>query len=234
VPSDALVFFSPLRLVSLHIMRLYTAPIVAILTAQIATALIPTILDPLGIFHHTPVDPLSTLPPSLDRFYEVPANISIYPKGSIIRSRLVPNATKIWGPNSGDVYQIFYRTNGVRMTPDATVATVIAPRKPAPGPVRIVAVAAPEDSPAVDCALSWAAYPHTKSEEAWGGISGITTTSKAALYNGWYVSLPDAEGSKAGFLAYSEGQALLDSIRALANFTTMIPDSTGYKAALTG
>lgn len=191
-------------------------------------------LDPFDLFHTEITDPLAALPPSQDHFYQVPSNVSVYPQGSIIRWRKLPNTTAIWGPDSGQAYQILFRTNSVRMTPDAAVTTVIAPLRPAKGPPKIVAVAAPEDSPAVDCALSWALYPHTKSDEAWGGIDGDTINSKAALYNGYYVTISDSEGSKAGWLAYSEGQVLLDSISALANFKIMIPDSTGYKAAVVG
>lgn len=102
---------------------------------------------------------IATLPPSQDPFYKVPANIATYARGSIIRSRKVPETSSIYGPDSGDVYQLLFRTNSIHMQPDAAVTTVIAPKVPAKGSAKIVAVSDPEDSPGIDCALSWSLVP---------------------------------------------------------------------------
>jgi hypothetical protein len=120
------------------------------------------------------------------------------------------------------------------MNADATVTTVISPKTPTKGPPKIVAIASPEDSPATDCALSWALYPGSASRETVGGTDLSATIAQGALFNGYYVTLPDQEGSKAGWLAYAEGFAVLDSIRAIINHKETIPDSRGYKAVLTG
>lgn len=102
---------------------------------------------------------MSTLAPSQDPFYIVPSNIASIARGEIIRSRKLPNVNQVFGPDAGDAYQLLYRTNGVKMEPDATVTTVIAPKVPSQGAPRIVAIATPEDSAALDCATSWAVYP---------------------------------------------------------------------------
>ena len=179
-------------------------------------------------------DNVSTVPPSQDPFYQVPTDVAFFPRGHIFRSRKVPDAATIFGPDAGDVYQLIFRTNSVHMKPDAAVTTVIAPKVPAKGLPKIVAIASPEDSPDVDCATSWALYPHSKSKEAVGGNPFSVLLAMSALYNGWYVTLPDQEGSKAGWEAYSEGQVVLDSIRAIVNHRATIRDSGGYQAALTG
>lgn len=103
--------------------------------------------------------PISSLPPSQDPFYKVPLNVASFPQGHIIRARKLPDTTSLFGINAGDTYQLLFRTNSVHMKPDASVTTVIVPKIPAKGPPKIIAIASPEDSPAIDCALSWALYP---------------------------------------------------------------------------
>jgi hypothetical protein len=174
------------------------------------------------------------LPPSQDPFYKSPDDLSCYSPGDIIRSRKVPNTTAIYGPDAGDTYQLLFRTESVKRKMDVSVTTVIAPRKPAKGPPKVIAIASPEDSPAVDCAISWALYPESASKETIGGTDLTKITAMAALFNGWYVTIPDQEGSKAGWLAYSEGFVVLDSIRAIVNHKETIADSSGYQAALMG
>lgn len=187
-----------------------------------------------SLLYHRDSDNISTVPPSQDPFYQVPADVALYPRGHIFRSRRVSDPTTVFGPDAGDTHQLLFRTNGVHLNPDAAVTIVIAPRVPARGPPKIVAIASPEDSPAVDCATSWALYPHSHSKEAAGGNPFSVLTAMSALYNGWYVVLPDQEGSKAGWEAYSEGQVVLDSIRAIVNHKETIRDCEGYQAALTG
>ncbi|UZJ53754.1 hypothetical protein CBS101457_003074 [Exobasidium rhododendri] len=176
--------------------------------------------------------PSTTLPPSQDPFYVVPDNIASYKRGSIIRSRRIPTNTG-FGDAAGDAYQLLFRTNGVNLLPDATVTTVVAPKVPAKGHPKVVAIATPQDSPAFDCSTSFALYPDSSSNETSEVTSGLLE-GNAALYNGYYVTIPDLEGSKSAFIAYSEGQVVLDSIRAIANHRKTIPNSKGYKAALTG
>jgi len=175
---------------------------------------------------------LTHLPPSQDPFYHIPHNIGSYRKGSIIRSRLIPTNPQ-FGDAAGTVYQLFYRTNSVHLKPDATVTTVVAPKQPAKGSPKVVAIATPQDSAAFDCTTSWAIYPNSTSKEASEANVSILE-AKAALFNGYYVTIPDLEGSKSAFIAYSEGQAILDGIRAIVNHKDTIPDSKGYRAALTG
>lgn len=101
---------------------------------------------------------ISTVPPSSDPFYTIPFDIALYPPGSIIRTRKLPNSA-VFGPDAGDAYQLFYRTNSVDLRPDATVTTVIAPKAPAKGAANIVALATAEDASSIDCNPSYAYYP---------------------------------------------------------------------------
>jgi hypothetical protein len=191
---------------------------------------------PSRFLHHRDIISLnvSITSPSKDPFYTVPQNISEYPKGTIIQERKVENTTIVFGPDAGDVYQLKFRTNSVGMKPDAGVTTIIAPRNPAKGPPNIVAIASAVDSAAVDCALSWVLYPNSTSKEGRNGGDTFVLTAKAALHLGYYVTLPDQEGSKAAWGAYSEGQVVLDSILAIMNHKQTIPDKTGVKVALAG
>lgn len=95
------------------------------------------------------------LPPSRDAFYRVPSNITAYARGDIVRWRPLPSFSA-FGSAAGRAYQLLYRTNGVDMLPDATVTTVVVPATPAPGPAKIVAIATPADSAAIDCQPSFA------------------------------------------------------------------------------
>lgn len=101
---------------------------------------------------------ISSLPPSQDPFYVLPDNLDSYEEGAIIRSRPIPTNVG-FGDSAGSAYQLFYRTNGVNLLPDATVTTVVAPKSPASGVPKVVAIATPEDSAAFDCSVSWSVYP---------------------------------------------------------------------------
>lgn len=209
-------------------MAVHITVLAAVLRAACSYVLFTTAL----VRKHDSID-ISHLRPSQDPFYVVPFNITEYPRGSIIQSRKVPNSIDVFGPNSGDTYQLQFRTHGIHMQPDAAITTIVAPRNPAKGPPKIVAIASAVDSPAVDCTLSWALYPNSASLER-SGSKIFATFAKAVLHQGYYVTLPDQEGSKAAWGAYSEGQVILDSILAIINHKETIPNSKDYRAALMG
>lgn len=95
----------------------------------------------------------ATFPPPLqDPFYKVPANVSQYKNGQIIRKRSIP--TTSFGPDAKSAWQVFYRTTG-QGHPDATITTIVVPNKPARGVTKIVAAGMPEDSASLNCATSY-------------------------------------------------------------------------------
>ena len=109
---------------------------------------------------------VSQLPPTQDPFYDIPSNISAYERGSIIRARLLPSSAH-FGDDAGQAHQLVYRTEGLGGKADATVTTVIAPKHIAEGRPKVVAVAAPQDSAAFDCSISWALYPRECAGMSW-------------------------------------------------------------------
>ncbi|CAO1635274.1 unnamed protein product [Parajaminaea phylloscopi] len=169
-------------------------------------------------------------PPLQDPFYRVPANISKYRPGQIIRHRSIP--TTSFGPDADKAWQLFYRTTG-QGKPDGTITTVVTPKRPASGCPKLVAVGMPEDSASLNCATSYAYTAPTRSNntlEIFGQVAPF-----AALHQGWYITVPDLEGSKSAFLVGRvEGPAILDGIRATLQFPAAIAKPHKAKVALQG
>lgn len=80
--------------------------------------------------------------PSLDSFYAAPQNLARYQPGDIIRQRTVQTSIG----NTRSQYQLLYRTVDALGRLDSTVATVLAPAKPAPGPPKIFSLQQPRES----------------------------------------------------------------------------------------
>jgi hypothetical protein len=147
-----------------------------------------------------------------DAFYTVPSNISKYDLGEIIGNNRTVN-TAINSTKLKQAYQIHYRTNSKGDVPDATVATVFVPVKPNKPP-KILSYQAPEDGTVIECATSYALLKNTTSNNQ--GIQDLANKVIGyALSRGYYVVVPDAEGSKSAWLVgATEGQATLDAINA--------------------
>jgi hypothetical protein len=152
--------------------------------------------------------------PTSDKFYDVPSDISKYKLGDLVgetKNRTVQ--TIIDTTDLKQAYQIFYRTASKGNISDATVATVFVPAKPRK-PAKIFSYQAPEDATVLDCATSYALLKDTTSNNQ--AIQTLATNViNYALSKGYYVVVPDAEGSQSAWLVgETEGQACLDAIRA--------------------
>ncbi|PWN48229.1 LIP-domain-containing protein [Violaceomyces palustris] len=171
--------------------------------------------------------------PTLDPFYKVPATAAAAKPGQVLSERDVTGKTIVSATNLAKATQILYRTTSATNEADATVATIFVPKKPA-SPPRILSVQLFEDSAALDCTNSWALISNS------GSNAALLTAPQAdvinnGLANGYTVVAPDFEGSKSGFIAgYTEGQAVLDGIRATLSHKASVPDPTGNKIILTG
>ncbi|KAK0536070.1 hypothetical protein OC842_002108 [Tilletia horrida] len=157
--------------------------------------------------------------PSTDPFYKYSGNLTSQANGAILNSRAVtPVAT-----NAAKAYQLLYKTTDAIGTPDATVVTILVPKTPKAGAPKIVGLQLPEDSVSIDCAPSAALANGTNSPAA----QSLATTSQGlegSLQNGYYVVIPDHEGSKAqAFVGPTEGRATLDGLLAATAFPTAIP-----------
>lgn len=165
----------------------------------------------------SPPDPILA-PPSHDPFYQVPIDISSYEPGHVLRSRPIStSAFKTIYARSATQY--FYRTTGNGDEADGTVVTVVSPvvprasRSGSPDGVfsrhSILVVGTAEDSAALDCAPSYVYSSVDKSSNsALVNIFNRPVIS-AALFRGWYVVVPDGEGSKVSFIATRSGHRTL-------------------------
>ncbi|BGP43953.1 hypothetical protein JCM10450v2_008165 [Rhodotorula kratochvilovae] len=181
----------------------------------------------------------SYLPPSLDPFYKPPPTFSRSARGTVLAARDVHTA---YDGVASRTRQVLYRTTGARGEADATVATLFRPLVPAMPP-RIMLLMPPTDSACVDCQTSYALVNHRNPLD----ISLTTATALnaatngldilAGLSKGWFVALPDHEGSKAAFISgVTEAFAGLDGLRALLNEGEVLrpEERDGYKAVIHG
>ncbi|KAE8212430.1 hypothetical protein CF319_g4983 [Tilletia indica] len=159
--------------------------------------------------------------PSKDGFYRPDGTFSSKANGSVLKSRKV----KPTSSNAAAAYQLLYKTTDALGKADATVVTILVPKTPK-SPPQIVGLQIPEDSVSVDCAPSAALTSGTNSPASFG----LTFTNQGldgSLSNGYYVVIPDHEGSKAAsFVGPVEGHAVLDGLLAATSFTDAIPGVT--------
>ncbi|CAD6904807.1 unnamed protein product [Tilletia laevis] len=156
--------------------------------------------------------------PSQDAFYQPPSGWESKANGAILRSRQVKPSSS----NAAAAYQILFKTTDALGAADHTVTTILVPKKPQ-SPSKIVSIQLPEDSASVDCAPSAAIVANSKSNFA-GLIPFVNQGLEPSLQNGYYVNIPDHEGSRAlVFVGPMEGHAVLDSLKAATSFPTAIP-----------
>jgi hypothetical protein len=187
-------------------------------------------LAPASAWAKVPVVP--PVNPESDTFYTPPANFARKAPGVILRARKVPlgktksTLTTIVGDASA-AYELLYRTNDSTGQPTATVATLLVPAHPAPGPRRLVSYQVAEDSETLQCAPSYT----LRLEEAHGAGTYEDKYISDELAHGWDVVVSDYEGPQSELIVGPiEGQATLDGIRAAENFN---PANTGLEGSKT-
>ncbi|MCW2799318.1 MAG: Secretory lipase [Aeromicrobium sp.] len=157
--------------------------------------------------------------PEKDPFYAVPANVGTYAPGAVIASRKV--STSAFGfPMPATAWQIKYRTNDSKGRASATVTTLLVPKAAwrGAGTRPLVSYQTAEDGVAGKCAPSYALTAGPIAD--FSNSEGETGVMYLALLKGWAVTVPDYEGPRSEFLvAKTEGQAVLDGVRASLAFT---------------
>ena len=170
------------------------------------------LLGPPGPIPALPL-PGHPAPPDQDTFYRAPHNLGQHHPGAVLRSRpiIALSPTALTGIRT---YQLLYRSTDARGKPMATVATVLVPNVPAPGPRRLVSYHPAEDSLTSDCAPSYTL------RTASGSTQQLESGAIALLLaRGWDVVVPDYEGPHSQFtVGKLEGQAALDGVRAAERF----------------
>ncbi|GAA6008070.1 uncharacterized protein JCM10292_000732 [Rhodotorula paludigena] len=177
------------------------------------------------------------LPPSQDPFYRPPASFASAQNGAILASRKVGTYFDLLADAT---YQVLYKTTAATGEADATVATLFRPKN-ALSPPRIMLLLSPTDSASVDCQTSYALVAHRNPFNATLTVATAVNAATngldllAGLAKGWYVAVPDHEGSKAAFISgVTEAFAGLDGLRAMLNHRETLPSADGYKAVIHG
>ncbi|EFX06646.1 lipase 2 [Grosmannia clavigera kw1407] len=180
----------------------------------------------------------STILPSEDLFYSVPANISAYAPGQIIGYRKPPAPIAAFSMDPVNLeasWQIHYRTTDNFGEATATVLTVLVPHNADLSKVLSYQVA--EDAASVNCGPSYA----LQLESATGELLGTMATQaellliEAGLEQGWVVILPDHEGPVGAYLAnLLSGHATLDGIRAALASTAFTGIQSSARVGLWG
>ncbi|CAN6674025.1 hypothetical protein TRVA0_050S00342 [Trichomonascus vanleenenianus] len=161
------------------------------------------------------------LPPTEDPFYKPPQGYEDEPLGTILRYRQMPVPPGILNMRVSvqEAYQLLYRTSDTFGKPEATVTTVLVPNNADFN--KLLSYQIPVDAAYVNCAASY-------SLQMGSNINAFTSQAELALIEycldlGWIVNAPDFDGPKAALTAATQsGQATLDSIRAVLNYSKNI------------
>ncbi|CAD6985864.1 unnamed protein product [Tilletia controversa] len=145
--------------------------------------------------------------PSEDPFYKPPFGWCARKNGAILRTRQTTDTTAEQSTLSPS---------------DHSVTTILVPNQPQ-SPAKIISLQLPEDSASIDCAPSSALIRDSTSAFA-SQMPAEDLGLDQSLKNGYYVNIPDHEGSRAlVFIGPAEGHAVLDSLKAVTRFPTAIP-----------
>ena len=186
---------------------------------------------PLGPPGPIPALPLpgTPAPPDRDPFYRASGSLASADPGDVLRSRRIAalSPTALTGTRT---YQLLYRTTDTSGEPIATVATLLLPNVPAPGPRKLVSYHPAEDSLTTRCAPSYTLRTGSGSTQA-----PESAVIAALLARGWTVVVPDYEGPRSEFaVGPLEGQAALDGVRAAERFAPAGLDGDHTPVALMG
>ncbi|OIW22786.1 LIP-domain-containing protein, partial [Coniochaeta ligniaria NRRL 30616] len=156
-------------------------------------------------------------PPSVDSFYQPPADYVNLSPGTLLRSRQIPSPQNVGACTR--VFQLLYRSQDATGAPTAGVSTVFVPGN-ASSLDKIISVQSAYDSTDIDCSPSYTLRTNPTSLGEFSEISSF-------LSRGWSVSVPDFEGFFAAFgNGLQAGYSTLDSIRAVlqsGNITNLDP-----------
>ena len=145
--------------------------------------------------------------------------------GAILSQRPVPNSFN----DSRGSYQLLIRSKNSHNQPVAVTSIVLVPENAQPD--KLLSNQQPYDAVNVSCEPSYT-IPQSNS------FLDTDTVINSALKNGWFVSIPDYEGSDTAFTnGIQSGQAVLDSIRAALSsksITGLSPDATTLMQGYSG
>ncbi|KIW00524.1 uncharacterized protein PV09_07883 [Verruconis gallopava] len=158
--------------------------------------------------------------PSTDPFYQPPAGFESTEPGTILKNRSINAAFFGVIPDPIEAYQLLYRTTAVNGSAIATVTTIFKPwgwsKKD-----RYISYHTAYDSSATICDPS---YVFQYGSQQWGLIASLERIlMEIYLFLGYLVVSPDYEGPDAAFpVGRLEGKAVLDGMRAVNNFASVL------------
>ncbi|GAA5838400.1 hypothetical protein JCM9279_003232 [Rhodotorula babjevae] len=171
------------------------------------------------------------LRPTNDSFYTPTGDWASQANGAVLDSRPVWTQFDM---GARSVYQVLYKTTSPLGEADATVTTVFRPAEPA-SPPRVMLLMAPIDTASPDCQVAYSLENGGGSNATSFLQSTVALDIVSSLSKGWYVSVPDHEGSNASFISgVTEGLAGIDGLRALLNHNETIPSTDNYSAVIHG
>ncbi|KAH8164472.1 hypothetical protein CIB48_g3783 [Xylaria polymorpha] len=183
--------------------------------------------------------PSSAIPPSQDPWYTAPADFESASPGTILRIRPDPsNITAV--ADAAAAYNILFRSTDTRYRPSWAVTTFLVPKNPLEtrgasedGKAALLSYHIPYNAASVDASPSY--LLSTNFGATGPGITPQTAYVAEALSRGWYVNVPDFEGSTASFGAGPQaGHAVLDSVRAALSSDALHTESGNVRYALWG
>lgn len=177
--------------------------------------------------------PLTVLVPTQDSFYIPPEGFERYSNGHILKLRKTPHPLRRAKQqiNIKNSWQAMVRSSDSYGAATTIVTTIMEPYNA--DPEKVVSYQIFENSACIDCPPSYGLQL---------GANETTLTElnemyfiEIALNKGWFVVTPDYEGPKAAFSAsIQEGQATLDSIRAVLKSSNTTGISSHAKVAMWG
>lgn len=170
--------------------------------------------------------------PSEDDFYTTPDDINDYAEGEIIKWRASPLVIRsVYIPiNVKNAWQFLIRSTDSRGNATAVVTTVMEPYDADPSKVLSYQIA--EDSSNIDCSPSYAVLFGAKANLE---MELEMLLLETGLSRGWYVVMPDYEGTQSSFTAGKQsGHATLDSIRAVLQSGNTTGINSDAKVAMWG
>jgi hypothetical protein len=156
--------------------------------------------------------------PAADSFYTPPSagTLSAAQPGAVLRYRPLP-ASALWA-DVKEGWQLMYRSSGQKGQPVAMVTTFYVPKTVSTTGKKLVSYQAFYDSLTLNC---------SPSGELLRNVLFDKTFFKSALTKGYYTVVSDYEGLDSQWIAaLNTGHGVLDSIRAVENFSADLDAKT--------
>ncbi|KAF3985901.1 hypothetical protein FT663_05115 [Candidozyma haemuli var. vulneris] len=171
--------------------------------------------------------------PTEDDFYLAPGNLSSYKNGDIIASRPAPAMIRsIYFPvNVKNAWQLSVRSEDSHGEPNIVVTTILEPYDA--DPKKLLSYQPAQDSASNDCSPSFSMLFNAPMDTI--VVQAEMVLMQTALAKGWYMVVPDYEGTQGAFTAGKQsGQATINSLRAALNSEDISGIDPDAKAAFWG